>query len=120
MEPEQEMVAQAGVEGPSPVEALQQEVASLREGLGLAAAKYRALLLSQAPEIPEELVGGETVAEVEASFAKAREVVEKVRQRLEARLSQERVPAGVPPRGEPDLGGLSPKEKIAFALGQRR
>lgn len=115
---DQETVVQAETEGP--VEALQREVASLREGLKLAAAKYRTLLLSQAPEVPEELVGGESVTEVDASFARAREVVEKVRLRLEARWSQERVPAGAPPRGEPDLGGLSPQEKIAFALGQRR
>ena len=102
------------------VEGREGDVKELRDRLSLAAQKYRALLLAGAAEVPEELVVGGTVEEVEASFLAAREVVEKVKKRLEARLSQERVPAGAPPRTSPDLGALSPREKIAFGLQRRQ
>ncbi len=99
----------------------QDEVARLREGLALATAKYRALLLHTHPEVPEELVTGDTVEAVDASFLSAREVVDKVRSRLEARLAAEpRIGAGAPPRGAADLSALSPREKIALALGRRQ
>ena len=92
------------------------EVTALREQLSGAAAKYRALILTTAPEVPEELVRGETPQEVEASFAAAREMVEKVKTQLEAQAQSERVPTGAPARTPPDLGALSPQEKIAYAL----
>ena len=96
-------------------------MARLRQDLALATAKYRALLLQANPEVPEELVAGDTVEAVEASFLAAREVVEKVRSRLEARLAAEpRIGAGAPPRGAADLSALSPREKIAFALGRKQ
>lgn len=97
------------------------EVGRLREGLALATAKYRALLLHAHPEVPEELVTGDTVEAVDASFLSAQEVVEKVRSRLEAKLAAEpRIGAGAPPRGSADLSALSPREKIALALGRRQ
>jgi len=96
------------------------EVATLEEKLSSAAGRYRALILAGAPEVPEELVKGETPDEVEASFAAAREMVEKVRRQLEAKAQAERVPAGAPARTPPDLGALSPSEKIAYALATRQ
>jgi len=97
----------------------QGEVAALREQLSGAAAKYRALILATTPEMPEELVRGETPEEVEASFAAAREMVEKVKTQLEAQAQSERVPTGAPARTPPDLGALSPQEKIAYALSHQ-
>jgi uncharacterized coiled-coil protein SlyX len=94
------------------------EVTALQQRLSGAAAKYRDLLLATAPEVPEELVRGETPEEVEASFAAAREVVVKVRRQLEAQAEAERVPTGAPARTPPDLGALSPQEKIAYALSR--
>ena len=94
------------------------EVAALKEQLSGAAARYRALILATAPEVPEELVRGETPEEVEASFAAAREMVEKVKSQLEAQAEAERVPTGAPARTPPDLGALSPQEKIAHALSR--
>lgn len=96
------------------------ELAELRDRLKLDAQKYRALLLQGAPEVPEELVVGETVEEVEKSFLAAQQVVEKVKKALEARALKERVPAGAPPRSVPDLSPLSPREKIAYGLGKRQ
>ncbi len=97
----------------------QGEVAALKEQLSGAAAKYRALILATTPEMPEELVRGETPEEVEASFAAAREMVEKVKRQLEAQAEAERVPTGAPARTPPDLGALSPQEKIAYALSHQ-
>lgn len=105
-------------EVPGPEQELDTQVASLKEQLATAAQKYRGLLLATAPEIPEELVTGDTPEEVEASFTAARDTVEKVRRQLEARAQAERVPAGAPPRTAPDLGALSPQEKIAYALSR--
>jgi hypothetical protein len=98
----------------------QEELAALKAQLALAVARYRGLLLASAPELPEEMVAGDTVEEVEASAARAREVVERVRRQLEARAQAQRVPAGAPPRTQPDLSSLSPGEKIAYALNKQR
>ncbi len=46
------------------------EVAELRDRLKLAAQKYRSLLLQGAPEVPEELVVGETVEEVAVYYGR--------------------------------------------------
>ena len=92
------------------------EVSDLRGKLGGAAAKYRQIILSGSPEVPEELVKGETVEEIEVSFANARKVVERVKQGMEAHQQRERVPTGAPPRSPLDVSAMSPQEKIAYAL----
>ena len=46
-------------------------------------AKYRAALLATAPEVPAELVKGESIAEIDASLEQARGIVSKVRQQLD-------------------------------------
>jgi len=97
---------------------VEKEMGSLRQQLSSATQKYRALILAGAPEVPEELVIGETPDEVDASFAAARELVERVRRQLEAKAAVERVPAGAPIRSGPDLSALSPVEKIAYALSR--
>ena len=104
-----------GVESMGEVE---KEMASLRQQLSSATQKYRALILAGAPEVPEELVKGETPDEVDAAFAAAREMVDWVRRQLEAKAAAETVPAGAPIRSGPDMSALSPMEKIAYALSR--
>ena len=96
--------------------ALDEESGALREGLRSAAGRYRELALASNPELPGEMVGGETVEEVEASLQAARETVARVRQHLESQAEAGRVPAGAPPRSPPDLSGLSAQEKIRIGL----
>lgn len=96
------------------------EIEVLREQARESAAKYRQLLLAAAPEIPEELVTGETVAEVEASLEAARRTVARIREHLEAQARAERIPTGAPPRAAPDVSALSPIEKISLGLQQRQ
>ena len=95
------------------------ERAALNERLARTVARYRTVLLAGSPEVPEEMVKGETVEEVDRSLASAKELVERVRKQLEARGQAERVPAGAPPRRRPDLSALSPQEKIAYGLARR-
>ena len=100
------------------VERRGQEAAALKWQLGTAVARYREMALARAPEVPEELVKGETIEEIDASLATAQALVDRVRQQMEARAAAERVPTGAPARTPPDLSGLSPREKIAYALSK--
>jgi len=97
----------------------QEEAALLKDALATAVAKYRKAILSRLPEIPEELVRGETVDEIDASLELATQIVSRVRQQLDAEESSKAVPAGAPPRTTPDLSALAPSEKIAYGLAQR-
>lgn len=96
------------------------ELAGLRGQLSAAAAKYRDALLIGAPEVPPELVGGVTTEELDASLAKARQMVERIRSQGQPQAADHRIPAGAPVRSAPDYSALSPQEKIAYALTQRR
>jgi hypothetical protein len=77
----------AGGDGP-PVDLgpqLEAERASsqaLREHLAAAAVSYRAAVLALAPDVPPELVLGETPAEIDASLKVARGIVAAVRERI--------------------------------------
>jgi hypothetical protein len=92
------------------------EMTAIKQSLSGAVAKYRAAVLASAPGIPQELVNGESLAEVDASLELARGIVSRVRQQLEVEAEANKVPAGAPPRMPQDLSALSPAEKIAYAL----
>ena len=95
------------------------EIELLQSRLASATARYREALLVAAPDIPEELVVGESPEEVDASLAGARQMVERVRGRIESQIAGERVPSGAPVRGAQEFSGMSSREKIAYALTQR-
>ncbi len=95
------------------------ELQALRGQLASATARYRQALLASAPEIPEELVSGHTPEEVEASLAQARQMVERIRSRIEARQTEQRVPTGAPIRSGADISTMSARGKIAYALAQQ-
>ena len=84
-----------------------------------AVSRYRSQLLASTPDAPESMVHGQTVDEVDKSFAKAKELVEKVRRGVEERMVQGRLPAGSPPRPGADFSSLSPLEKIRKALSRQ-
>jgi hypothetical protein len=92
------------------------ELTVIKESLSGAVAKYRAALLATAPEIPQELVKGESIDEIDASLEQARGIVSKVRHQLESEAEANKVPTGAPERTPQDLSALSPAEKIAYAL----
>ena len=92
------------------------ELTVVKESLSGAVAKYRAALLATAPEIPAELIKGESIDQIDASLEQARGIVSKVRQQLESEAEANKVPTGAPERTPQDLSALSPAEKIAYAL----
>lgn len=94
------------------------ELSALKDSLSGAVIKYRAALLSGAPDVPEDLVKGTTIEEIDSSLATALGIVVKVRQQLESEYEFKRVPAGAPPRTPQDLSTLTPAEKIAYALSK--
>lgn len=100
----------------SSLEEREAELGNLREQMSTATSRYRAALLSSVPEVPEELVQGDTIEELDASLASARSIVEKVAQQLGSQVATEQVPTGAPPRRPPDLSAMSPHEKILYAL----
>ena len=83
-----------------------------------AAERYREVALERSPELPAELVKGDTVEEIDEALERARATVSKVRGHLESRAQAGRVPVGAPARSEPDLSTMSPEEKIKFGLQQ--
>lgn len=89
-------------------------ISGLQSDLEVAVAKYREYLLAQHPEIPPELVKGNTIEEISESFLEAQKVVGRVHQHLE-----ESIPAGAPARSGIDISALSPREKIEYGLRKR-
>lgn len=90
-----------------------EQIVTLRDSLETAAMKYRQALMAAYPVIPEELLSGSTIEELEASLERARTAVDQVRRKLEEDMGRSlSVPSGAPVRRPPDASGLSPKEKI--------
>ncbi len=100
------------------VVALEGQVEEQRQALTAAGQRYRELLLASNPEVPADLVRGESIEEVEASLEAARRTVLEVRSHLESEAQAGRVPAGSPVRSGPDLSALSPQEKIRMGLSR--
>lgn len=94
------------------------EASALRAELAEALTRYRGLLLGRDPDVPEELVQGESVAELEASFERAAGLVDRMRRRAAEQTVRDRVPAGAPTRRSPDSAALSPQQKILLGLQQ--
>ena len=67
---------------------------------------------------PPQLTG-QSVAELHASVEKAQGTVEAVKKTLETQAAATRVPAGAPARAGVPLEGMSPREKIAYAIKQK-
>ena len=85
-----------------------------------AVARYREAMLRAEPDLPPELVSGDSIDAVDASLAAARRTVAQIRSRLAAEAEPPRgFPTGSPARGEPSADGLSAAEKIAYGLQQR-
>jgi multidrug efflux pump subunit AcrA (membrane-fusion protein) len=96
------------------------QLAELESRLSQAVEAYRALVVKANPAVPAELISGESVEAIDKSLANAQLLVDRVRQELESEIAAAKIPAGAPPRTPPDFSALSPKEKIQYAIGERR
>jgi len=101
------------------LEAAATELTAVNQTKSEALAKYLGMAKALNPTIPEAIIGGETIAEIEQSVEKGKAIVEAVKKTLEAEAAATKVPAGAPTRGEISLEGLSPKEKIAAGIQQK-
>lgn len=61
---------------------LEARLSAAEAAAGAATTRYREARLAAQPEIPEELVGGATVEEIDASIERARRIVDAIRSRL--------------------------------------
>ena len=98
---------------------MEQRLSVLNDSLTQAIASYKNVVVRENPEVIVELISGESIAAIDESLAKAKELVGKVRRGVESEISQARVPAGAPERTSPDLSTLSPREKIQYAMGKK-
>ena len=92
------------------------EISGLKQQVELAVGRYRSALIAGDPDLPEELLQGSTIEELDRSVESARKIVEKVASSIEARAPETRVPPGAPARRPADVSALSPREKILYAI----
>ena len=97
-------------------EAAAAELTQVKEANAQAVAKYLDAVRLANPAIPQDIITGDTIEDIDASLAKATTIAESVKANLEAQAKETRVPAGAPPRGGISLEGLSPREKIAAGI----
>ncbi len=95
-------------------------MATTSNSLAEAVASYKAVVVQTNPEVIEELISGDTIEAISESLEKAKTLVSRVRQGVEAEISLAKVPAGAPERTSPDLSTLSPREKIQYAIGGKK
>jgi hypothetical protein len=120
---ELEALAEADRETPSvleqALEAARRELEAQRAQTQRAVARYREALLAAEPDLPPDLVRGESIEEVDEAARLARETVARIRERVEAARRPERgFPVGAPARGF-TYRSLSAAEKIAAGLRER-
>jgi len=93
------------------------DIALLSESLEKAVNSYRNMVIKAHPEIPEELIKGKSVEDIDTSLAEAKKIVSQVRKSLEQEGLMADVPVGAPTRKPENTDGLSPREKIQYAIG---
>jgi len=95
------------------------ELATVNQAKGEAVGHYLDMAKALNPTIPEGIIVGGTIAEIDQSVEKGKAIVEAVKKTMEAEAAATKVPAGAPTRGEISLEGLSPREKIAAGIQQK-
>jgi len=88
--------------------------------LSQAVASYRALVVRSNPDVPEDMVSGDTIEAIDGAIKSARELINRVRENMEEEMSLAKFPIGAPVRTAPDFSALSPREKIQYAIGGKR
>jgi multidrug resistance efflux pump len=94
--------------------------ASLTANYEGAVTAYKGQVLKANPLVPAELVTGTTIQEIEASVARASAIVTRIKDGITQQNQTIVVPAGAPGRTEPDISGLSTREKITSGLEAKR
>ena len=95
-------------------------ISELEQAMTSAITGYKVMVTQSNPEVPEELISGDTIESINESLTKAKTLINKVKQGLEAEITSSKIPAGAPPRTPPDLSALSSREKIQYAIGGKK
>lgn len=107
----------ANIEGEdTEVDSLRRELEASRENERAAVARLRSALLAGEPALDESMLGGDTLAEVEANYRAALAVLTKLREHV-AKETAGRIPPGAPGRARNAPG--TPFEKIRAGLERR-
>jgi len=105
------------------LEASAAELAQVTETRDQAVTKYLNMAKALNPSIPEGIIAGGSIAEIDQSVDKGKAIVEAVKKAILSEekdlAAQARVPPGAPTRGAAPTEGMSPKEKIAYAIQQK-
>ena len=101
------------------LEAAKLELATVKEARDAAVGKYLGMAKVLNPTIPEHVIRGATIAEIDASIEEGKSIVESVRKIIESEASKTKVPAGAPGRAGPNLEGMSAREKISYGIQQK-
>ena len=88
--------------------------------LAEALTNYKAMVIQANPEVPEELISGDSIESINESLGTAKAMVSQVRQGLEVEIQAAKIPVGAPQRTPTDLSALSPREKIQYGIGGKR
>ena len=99
-------------------EASAAELASAKEARDQAVTKYLGMARAANPQVPQDMISGETTEEIDASVEKGKGLVSAVKKTLESETAAAKVPAGAPTRGE-TTEGMSSKELIAAGIKQQ-
>jgi len=95
------------------------EVDSLRQARSEAVSHYLGAQRALNPHLPEGVIRGESIKEIDDSVSEATSIAQAVRTNIEAEVKNARVPAGAPTRSV-DMEALSPSEKIRVGLSQEK
>jgi hypothetical protein len=93
-----------------------EQVAALDGSLKQAVISYQTLITRSNPDVLPEMLAGDTIAALDGSLAKARDLIGKIKTGLEIQSKAARIPAGAPLRAAADLSSLSPRDKIRFGM----
>ena len=99
-------------------EASATELAAVKEARDEAVSKYLGMAKASNPQVPVDMISGETIAEIDAAVEKGKGLVSAVKKTLESETAAAKVPAGAPTRGE-TTEGMDNKAMIAAGLHQK-
>ena len=105
-----------GADKTKELEASVVELAALKDDRDSALGHYLDMAKAANPNVPEAIITGATIAEIDASIEKGKTIVESVRAAMESEAAKTKVPAGAPPRGAISTEGLTAREKIAAGI----
>jgi len=92
------------------------KLANVSGSLDTAVTKYLGVAKALNPSVPEDIISGATVEEIDSAVEKGKTIVEAVRKTMESEAAAGKVPAGAPERGGISTEGMTPREMIAAGI----